>query len=176
MNVFLIGPRACGKTTVGRLVATALGRPFVDLDDDVAARFEEDTVQAIWTAHGEAGWRAAELAALEDVLAGTDRVVALGGGTPTIAAARALVEAEQAAGRACVVYLETAAETLSSRLRDEQGDRPSLTGGDVAEEIGAVLAERAATYAALADHVIDASAEPERVASWVVRQIEEISA
>ena len=33
MQLVLVGPSGCGKTTVGRALATALGRDFLDADD-----------------------------------------------------------------------------------------------------------------------------------------------
>ncbi|XP_045165481.2 threonine synthase-like 1 [Mercenaria mercenaria] len=33
-NIILMGSPGCGKTTVGRILATALGRPVLDIDDD----------------------------------------------------------------------------------------------------------------------------------------------
>lgn len=40
-SLVLIGPAAAGKSTVGALVAAALGRPFIDLDEVAAAYYEE---------------------------------------------------------------------------------------------------------------------------------------
>ena len=34
-NLYLVGYRGTGKSTVGRLVAEALNRPFVDLDERI---------------------------------------------------------------------------------------------------------------------------------------------
>ena len=40
MQLFLIGFMAAGKTSVGRAIARASGRRFVDLDDEIAAMGE----------------------------------------------------------------------------------------------------------------------------------------
>jgi len=37
-NIYLIGARACGKTTLGRRLAAKLKRPFVDTDQRVLLR------------------------------------------------------------------------------------------------------------------------------------------
>ncbi|XP_018596623.2 threonine synthase-like 1 [Scleropages formosus] len=37
-NIFLMGPPGAGKTTVGRIVAQRLGRPLIDVDDDILER------------------------------------------------------------------------------------------------------------------------------------------
>ncbi|MCS5594991.1 MAG: AAA family ATPase, partial [Porticoccaceae bacterium] len=34
-HIFLIGPMGAGKSTIGREMANALGRPFFDIDHEV---------------------------------------------------------------------------------------------------------------------------------------------
>ncbi|MDY7110460.1 MAG: shikimate kinase [Planctomycetota bacterium] len=172
MNVLLIGPRGCGKTTVGLLLAERCGRRFVDLDDRVQGRFAEPTITGIWDAHGESAWRAAELDALRETLAGDTRIIALGGGVPMIDAARDRIEAGRAAGQIRVAYLKCPLDVLTRRLRAVPGDRPSLTGTSVTEEIAAVLRRREPTYEALADVICDASdPDPRAVARDVMRML-----
>jgi len=171
MHILLMGPRACGKTEVGRRLAAAVGLPFVDLDDVALARFDESSVSAVWTEHGEAAWRAAETLAFEQTLERQDAVIALGGGTPMIPVARDRIERVRQTGGAVTVYLQCPVGVLAQRLRADAGDRPSLTGEEVAEEIQAVLREREPTYSRLADTVVDASCAPnevvEELARWV---------
>lgn len=82
--LFLIGFMAAGKTSVGRAIAAATGRRFVDLDDVVAAGGEP---VASLVARDEALFRRREAAALAQTIAGaTDGVViATGGGTAAYA-------------------------------------------------------------------------------------------
>ena len=155
MNTLLIGPRGCGKTVIGRRLAAARGLGFVDLDDRVLARFLESSVREIWAAHGEPAWRAAEIELLREALGRDDQVLALGGGTPIIDHARRLIQIEQQAGRASVIYLKCNVRELARRLRHAPGDRPSLTGADPAEEIADVLAQREPEYESLADVIFE---------------------
>ena len=136
MNTLLMGLRGCGKSTVGRLLAGRLGCVFVELDERVLAIFDQGTVSEAWSVHGEPAWRAAEARVLEDCLAATDQVVALGGGTPMIEEARRLIEREQAGGRVRVVYLVCDPRELARRLAEGAGDRPPLLGTDPVSEIG----------------------------------------
>jgi shikimate kinase len=172
VNTLLIGARASGKSAIGRLLARRLVRPFVDLDDLALVRFAEATVQEVWTAHGEAAWRQAELKALTDVLTDDGQIVAMGGGTPMIDEARERVDSARRAGRARVVYLQCSAAELSKRLRRMPGDRPSLTGADPADEIADVLATRERTYRTMSDFVVESDRmSPEMAADRIAAML-----
>ncbi len=78
-NLVLVGFMGSGKSSVGPLVAAALGVDFVDLDQ----RIEEVTgqsIEAIFEQQGEARFRNFESAALARALADGGYVVAVGGG------------------------------------------------------------------------------------------------
>lgn len=157
MDLLLIGPRASGKTTIGRVLAEQAGVEFVDLDDMVLATFAEPTVRLVWATHGEVAWRSAEVWCLRQALNGQGRVIALGGGTPVIPDARLLIDDARQSGRATAVYLNLPASALKSRLQRRSGDRPSLTGGDVAEEVATVVEERRPIYEGMADFTLEVS-------------------
>ncbi|MCP3902833.1 MAG: shikimate kinase [Planctomycetes bacterium] len=157
MNTLLIGPRASGKTSLGRRLASRRDRRFVDLDDVVLDGFEETSVRAVWAEHGEEAWRAGEVEALRRVLAEPDQVVALGGGTPVIPEARTLMEAARRSGAARVLYLRCSAVELRRRLARTPGDRPRLTETAVPDEVAEVLARREPIYEQVADAIIDAN-------------------
>lgn len=156
MHVLLIGARASGKSTIGRRLARRLGCAFVDLDNHTLARFEQSSVREVFQAIGEQAWRAAELDALAGVLRESQHVIALGGGTPIAPGAGDLLSAARREKRAFVVYLQSDAAVLASRLRRRSGDRPSLTGQDPADEIAAVLRAREPVYLENADLVFAA--------------------
>jgi shikimate kinase len=165
VNILLIGLRGSGKSAVGRLLAEQLNRPFVDLDDRVLATFNEPTVAAVWSVHGEQAWRAAEARLLGELLDQSVGVIALGGGTPMIDAARCVLEAARASGTATIIYLRCDAAELQRRLTAVTGDRPSLTGADPVQETPDVLQSREPVYRRLADHEYDVSTTaPDRVA------------
>lgn len=172
MNIFLMGPRGCGKSTIGRGLAAVMSLPFIDLDQRVLANFTQPTVRGVWWVHGEAAWRAAEAAALEELLSRVDQVVALGGGTPMIEPARKRLEQERRAGRAVLVYLRCAVEELKRRLAADTGDRPPLTAGDPDSEIAVILAQREPAYRAIADLELDVTASsPQRAVEALRRRL-----
>lgn len=117
MGLALGGFMAVGKTTLGRLLARRLDLPFVDLDQLI-----EDTagccVASIFAREGEPGFRAREASAVRAVVAGPDRVVALGGGTLHYGDNAALLGA-----RFPVVVLDLSWKTLEARLQGD-GSRP----------------------------------------------------
>lgn len=161
--MFLIGFMGAGKTTVGRLLAGRLGRPFVDLDEVIAIRAGR-SIPEIFAAEGEARFRQREAEAL-DAASGSEAIVAVGGGAPAWGDNLARM---RAAGP--VIHLSADVKTLLQRLNTADGiaRRPLLAGaaaaGNLPEQIAALQARRAAAYAQ-ADLVIDTrGADPNEVA------------
>lgn len=66
--LFLVGFMGCGKTTLGRALATELSIPFVDLDDEVCRRADTDSVNDIFARQGEAAFRILETATLRSLV------------------------------------------------------------------------------------------------------------
>jgi len=139
-NIVLTGFMGTGKSTVGRLLAARLGRPFVDTDAVIEAR--HGPIPAIFAEHGEDRFRAIEREVAREVAAERGQVVATGG--------RMLLDpANEAAlgATGVVVCLHAPVEDLVARLAGEADQRPLLAGDDPAARIRALLAERAAAYA-----------------------------
>ncbi len=170
MNTLLIGPRGCGKSSVGQRLADLLQQPFVELDDRVLATFAEPSVHEVWSVHGEPAWRTAEVQQLNRILEKDGQVVALGGGTPMIDAAQQRLQDERRAGRAWLIYLACPASDLRRRLENNLGDRPSLTGAGSLEELDEVLRAREPTYRRLADLIVAATTRgPDEIAAQLAK-------
>lgn len=82
-NVVLTGMPSSGKTTIGKLLAEKLGRPFYDTDDIIEAQAGEKIPQ-IFEKTGEKHFRALEVEAIKSVSDKTGAVIATGGGAPTV--------------------------------------------------------------------------------------------
>lgn len=113
-----------GKTTVGRILARRLRWNFQDLDD-VIEKSQTRSVADIFAESGEASFRAAESAALGNMLLNAEAsqdglVLALGGG------AFAQPENRETLHRAggMVVLLKAPVEELRRRCAKEAGKRP----------------------------------------------------
>ncbi|HMN94939.1 MAG TPA: shikimate kinase [Phycisphaerales bacterium] len=176
-SIVLIGPRAVGKSAVGAVVAARLGRPFVDLDRTLRARFGGATVAEIWATHGEARWREAEAAGVTAVLDDAERsgpvVFALGGGAPMVEGVRRRLQVARERREAIIVLLLAPVALLARRMRRNPESRPSLTGGDPIDEIEGVLARRLPIYRALAEREVMAErGSRHAVAQAVLRAIE----
>jgi len=147
-RVLLIGMMGAGKTTVGRLVAEALGCPYLDSDAEVE-RTTGRSVPELFATDGEAAFRAAESAVLADALGRPGPcVVSVAGGAVLDPDNRSLLR-----GAGVVVWLRARPATLAARVGAGAG-RP-LLGSDPAAALARLEAERRPFYAELADVVVD---------------------
>ncbi len=151
-NVYLVGYRCCGKSSLGRLLADRLGWSFVDTDEQLVARAGQ-TIAAIVESKGWAYFRQLESTCLADIAGRKQQVVATGGGVVT---APRNVAAMKASG--AVIWLRASVAVIRKRM---QGDaqtvdqRPALTEHDANHEIESVLAERTPVYRAASDIAVD---------------------
>ncbi|MFE1663458.1 shikimate kinase [Microbacterium sp. P02] len=146
----LIGPMGAGKTSVGRRVARELGLSFTDTDKIVVR--DHGPIADLFTAHGEAHFRAVERTAVAEAL-DAGGVIALGGG--------AVLDAETRADLAQhdVVMLTVAPHIVAARLHGET--RPLLSGRETpALRWERIYAERRPLYDELADITFDTSSGP----------------
>jgi shikimate kinase len=162
-NVVLFGPRGAGKTTVGRLVARRLGRPFVDTDAEIAGR-EGRPAGEVLALRGEAAFRRIEEDVVGRALARRGVVVAVGGGAPTRDA-----NVRRIAARSFAVRLAVRPEEAARRIAADPTIRPRLTGArDLLEECERIAREREGAYAALARATVETEGrDPTEVAEEV---------
>lgn len=178
-DIILIGLRASGKSTLGRVLAGKLRRRFVDLDEEVCVLLGTPTAGEAIRRLGLDAFRDAETRALARLLEVRTRrrpfVLALGGGTPTAPGAAVLLREASAQDRAQILYLRANIATLRARLKGEInagiGDRPSVTGADPVKEIGTLFRARDPVYGELADHAVDAEQTPGRVVQAMLRAV-----
>jgi shikimate kinase len=151
-----------GKTRVGRLVARRLGRPFVDFDRELEARFGRP-IPRVFAEEGEAAFRAAEAELCRSLPARAGLVVATGGGAVVSAANR-----EALVARGVLVCLTCRPDALLPRLQGRAAARRPLLGPDPAAAIRDLLERRAEHYAAAPYHVDTTARTPSAVATAVI--------
>ena len=156
--IYLIGPMASGKSTVGKSLAAALSLPFVDTDELIVAA--HGSIASIFAAHGEQRFRDLE----EETLAGVpEGVIATGGGAVLRESNRKVL----AGGT--VVYLEMTADGAAARIKGDS-TRPLLAGDQALNAWKTLLAARKDIYESIADVRILDSGKP------VLQIVEEIAA
>ena len=79
LNVALIGMPSSGKTTVGRALAEALGKRFVDLDEEIV-KADGRSIPDIFAAEGEEGFRQKETAIIAQFAKEGRQLLSCGGG------------------------------------------------------------------------------------------------
>lgn len=150
-HVVLIGLMGSGKTTVGRKLASAIGRRFVDTDEEVERRTGR-TVREIFESDGETTFRLIEHQALADALASSEPlVVAAAGGAVLRDDSQALLGQPHR-----IVWLRAEPELLIERVGRRRSHRP-LIDDDPDLRLRQLWAQRDPIYRSLADTTIDVS-------------------
>jgi shikimate kinase len=150
LNIVLIGFMGCGKSSVGRRIASQTGRQFVDTDELIAAK-EGRSISKIFAAEGEAYFRELETAALAGLDAKAGIVLATGGGIIMREENRATLR-----GLGPVVWLDADPDVLFERV-SRNSKRPLLQTENPRATFDALLAARLPIYQAAADVRIDST-------------------
>ena len=154
-NIILIGMPGCGKSTVGRLLAEELGRPFADTDQlivDMAGK----SIPAIFAEDGEEAFRALEHKVILRVGMEGGQVIATGGGVVTRAENYAPLSQN---GR--LVFVRRNLDQLSREGRPLSESTP----------LSAMLEARLPLYRAFADCEADNNGTPEDTVRCILQAL-----
>jgi shikimate kinase len=157
---------AAGKSTVGPLLARALGWRFRDLDVEIE-RHTGATVPELFRTRGERAFRALEQELTAGLLQESGTVIAPGGGWAASAGAL-----EQLPGGVCAVWLRVSAEEAVRRALASGQERPLLAGRDPLRIARDLLGAREASYARAAVHVDVDGRTPQEVAAAIIVRLE----
>ena len=143
MNIFLIGYRCTGKTSVGRSLAKSLGRPFLDADSELVKE-QNLNISEIVRKQGWNAFREIESDIIKRVCALDGHVVATGGGAVLN---DKNVKHMKRSGK--LVWLKATPETIKKRIFQDKNTkefRPPLTSKGSVEEIHETLLNRNPFY------------------------------
>lgn len=120
MKIFLIGFMGCGKSTLGRKLATKLGYDFIDLDHQIE-KLVGMPIGAYFAANGESAFRIFESKTLKEFNYPDNCVVATGGGAPCY-----FDNMQWINENGLSVYIEMPPAALAKRLESGKDKRPLL--------------------------------------------------
>ena len=162
-RVVIVGFMGAGKSTVGPLIASALGWDFVDLDTEVA-REEGLPVHEIIRSRGIAHFRALESDAGRRALERTRLVMAVGGGWAAGAGHMDMLDRDTLS-----VWLRVTPETALSRIAGSATSRPLLNVAAPLAEAVSLLRERIAHYEGSSITIDTEGRTPEEVAREILQ-------
>ena len=169
-NVFLIGPMAVGKTTIGKQLAKRLQLTFVDSDQEIEKRTGA-SIRLIFDVEGESGFRDREEKVIAELTEMEGIVLATGGGA-------VLREENRRALRkhGTVVYLRASIESQLERTKSSR-HRPLLETGDPRTALESLMVMRAPLYEGEADFIVDTDhLSAGRVARQITRRLQNLKA
>jgi shikimate kinase len=152
MNLFLIGYRCSGKTTIGKSIAKTIDWSFVDSDLLVTQK-NGKSIKDIIDTEGWDAFRRMECATLKQICTKDRQVVATGGGVILDADN---IKAMRTSGT--VVWLNANVATVQKRMRQDKNTedlRPALTDRGQIGEIEDMLLQRKPYYESASDFSIE---------------------
>lgn len=162
-NIVLIGMPGSGKTTLGKQLASRLGRTFVDADDFVV-QLEGKTIADMF-AVSEEYFRDAETRAAQELAKRRGLVVACGGGV-----IKRSVNIEIFKETGVVIFLDRSPDDIVTDV--DVASRPLLKDGK--QKVYDLYDERIALYRSAADYTIVNDKKAEEILDKLVRLSERI--
>tara|TARA_B100000586_G_scaffold267216_1_gene241511 strand:+ start:95 stop:631 length:537 start_codon:yes stop_codon:yes gene_type:complete len=147
-NIFLIGPMATGKTTIGRKLAKKISKKFYDSDIEITRSTGAD-IPLIFEIEGDAKFRERETKIISKLVLLKNIVLSTGGGVVLAEENRKMLTEN-----GIVIYLKSSARKIFNRTYEDKS-RPLLQGNDRLSKIKEILNERGPIYRSLANEIID---------------------
>ena len=164
-NIYLLGPRASGKSTVGKVLAKKLGFKFVDLDKVIVER-ENASIKSIVNKYGWNYFRELEKQCLLATESLFYSVIATGGGVVLLEDNRCFLQEKN-----YTFYLKVDIDTLIERLRFSlnRENRPALTNLSLEQEVKQIVLERDDLYQKCSRYVVNGNVSPEIVCEQILK-------
>ncbi len=139
-SLVLVGLMGCGKSSVGKRVASKLGLPFVDADDEIV-KAHRKSINEIFADHGEAYFRDGERRVIARLLGDGPQVLATGGGAFMTPETR-----EKIRETGISIWLKADLPVLMRRVL-KRDTRPLLKNSDPEAVMRDLMSERYPVYA-----------------------------
>ena len=163
-NIVLTGFMGTGKSTVGKLVAQKLGRPFADTDEEIV-RQAKQTIPEIFAQKGEATFRQMERRVCRFLAAQRGYVIATGGGMLVDEGNREVMFAS-----GVVICLQASPEVIRQRVQADNTERPLLKG-----DWQVLLEKRRTAYETIPYQIDTSDLTPEQIAEKVIQLWQTVS-
>ncbi len=164
--IVLIGMMGVGKSTIGRRLASRLGLPFVDADEEIAAAADL-SISEIFERYGEEEFRDGERRVIARLLEQGRKVIATGGGAFMNEETRRLILSE-----AVAVWLDADINVLVERVSRRDG-RPLLKDKDPLVVLTDLAKVRNPVYAQAPIHVKSGEGPHEMTVNRIVEALEQ---
>ena len=151
-----------GKSTIGKRLAKAMNKTFLDSDHQIEARTGVD-IPTIFDIEGESGFRKRESTIIDELTGSNNLVLATGGGAILNEANR-----QHLMSRGIVIYLRTSVSQQLARTKHDR-NRPLLATEDPESRLNELMRVRAPLYQEVADIIVDTD---QRHSNQVVREIQ----
>ena len=140
-RICLLGLRGAGKSTLGALAAARLGVPFLELNREIEAQ-SGMPVEEVMALYGPEGYRRLEAQAVDQVIAGQDRLI--------LEVAGGVVAEPETYGRLLArfhtVWIRTSPDEHMARVRAQGDERPMAGNPEAMERLKSLLTSREALY------------------------------
>ena len=154
-SIVMVGLMGCGKSAVGRRLASRLSLPFIDADEEIE-KAAGKSIEDIFAEHGEPYFRDGERKVLARLLRSGPQVLATGGGAFMNAETR-----EAIAQAGISIWLKADLALLVRRVA-KRNNRPLLKNGDPEVVLQTLIDTRYPLYAE-ADITVESRDVPHEV-------------
>jgi shikimate kinase len=170
LNIYLVGYRGTGKSSVAPILAKRLGGPWqaVDMDTIIEQRARK-SIAEIFAKEKEEGFRRRERSLMAELRRKLFLVVSTGGGVVLSPENREILK------EAVTVWLTASPKVIEERLAKDsttRDRRPNLTATGGLAEIEAMLAKRAPLYEEVAMTTLSSEEHtPTEIAQLIMDEI-----
>ena len=139
-SLVLVGLMGCGKSSIGRRLATKLSLPFIDADEEIE-NVAQKSISEIFADHGEAFFRDREAKVIARLLGNGPQILATGGGAFITPETRTKIRENGVS-----IWLRAELPVLMRRV-GKRDSRPLLKGDDPEAVMRRLMAARYPIYA-----------------------------